>query len=183
MLESDYVSANLHQWIDITFGYKLGGKIAVQELNVCRQMVDQHQSRIKQGIVQIFQSPHPVKRSCHLHSCIDVSKFFFNFCQPNVNNFVLTETDSNLQNNGRFCSGNALLLTINNYSACLWQLVNVVVKMLQLVLDFQILDHQKNLYQYVSSYPILLKILAELKLFKLWISTKFGPTRHNFLLA
>nr|CAB3267730.1 WD repeat-containing protein 81-like [Phallusia mammillata] len=71
MLESNYVSTNLHHWIDITFGHKLSGKTAIKELNVCRQLVDQHQHRLKQGIIQLFQSPHPVKKRCHLQPCLD----------------------------------------------------------------------------------------------------------------
>jgi len=62
MLESDEVSSQLHEWIDITFGFKLSGSHAVQSLNVCRQLVDQHKNLVTHGIVQLFQAPHPSKQ-------------------------------------------------------------------------------------------------------------------------
>lgn len=62
MLESDVVSKSLHHWIDITFGYKLSGKHAENEKNVCLPLVDNHTSMRKHGIAQLFTAPHPEKR-------------------------------------------------------------------------------------------------------------------------
>nr|CAG8479267.1 3315_t:CDS:10 [Entrophospora candida] len=56
-LESDYVSSQLHHWIDLTFGCDN----AVKEKNVALPLLDGQGSFIKHGITQLFSDPHPQK--------------------------------------------------------------------------------------------------------------------------
>ena len=56
--ESEYVSSNLHHWIDLNFGYKLTGTAAVEAKNVAML---RDISRSQGGFVQLFTMPHPAK--------------------------------------------------------------------------------------------------------------------------
>ncbi|CAG8474645.1 6116_t:CDS:10 [Ambispora gerdemannii] len=58
-LESDYVSSQLHHWIDLTFGCKLSGLDAVEAKNVALPLLDGQDSFMKHGITQLFSDLHP----------------------------------------------------------------------------------------------------------------------------
>ncbi len=59
ILEGDIVSAQLHHWIDLVFGYKLKGHDAIKAKNVYLSVVDKHKNPTSSGIVQLFKSSHP----------------------------------------------------------------------------------------------------------------------------
>lgn len=61
-LESDYVSEHLHEWIDITFGYKLSGQAAVEAKNVTLLPSAPDGRLSSAGYTQLFQSPHPRRK-------------------------------------------------------------------------------------------------------------------------
>ncbi|GMT17833.1 hypothetical protein PFISCL1PPCAC_9130, partial [Pristionchus fissidentatus] len=70
-LESDDVSAHLHEWIDLAFGFQLSGDAAVRALNVPLSAVRRRSIRavaaaapaadwfMLHGFVQLFTQPHP----------------------------------------------------------------------------------------------------------------------------
>ncbi|KAG7467392.1 hypothetical protein MATL_G00152830 [Megalops atlanticus] len=81
-LESEYVSAHLHEWIDLIFGYKQQGPAAVEALNVfyyCTYegavdldaITDEKERKALEGMIsnfgqtpcQLLKEPHPVRLS------------------------------------------------------------------------------------------------------------------------
>eukprot|EP01125_Pyxidicula_operculata_P017224 TRINITY_DN6027_c0_g1_i1.p1 TRINITY_DN6027_c0_g1~~TRINITY_DN6027_c0_g1_i1.p1 ORF type:complete len:1383 (-),score=353.30 TRINITY_DN6027_c0_g1_i1:179-4192(-) len=84
-LESDYVSSNLHHWIDLIFGYKQRGEEAINAHNVYhyltyegavdidkindpieRKVIEETISNFGQTPCQLFTRPHPQRRSLKL---------------------------------------------------------------------------------------------------------------------
>jgi hypothetical protein len=80
-LESEYVSANLHNWIDLIFGYKQCGPAAIDAVNVyyhltyegavdLEKIEDPEMRRAAEAQIrnfgqtprQLFTKPHPQRR-------------------------------------------------------------------------------------------------------------------------
>ncbi|KAG7741591.1 hypothetical protein KL923_000846 [Ogataea haglerorum] len=93
-LESDYVSAHLHEWIDLVFGFKQRGKHAVDSLNVFHHLsyqgsadLDKIQDERERNVIvniihnfgqtpiQVFHKPHP-RKQVHTKVKFDPTKLF-----------------------------------------------------------------------------------------------------------
>jgi serine/threonine protein kinase len=66
LLESPYVSSQLHMWIDLTFGCNLTGEGAIEAKNVALPLLAGQESFMKHGIIQLFKDKHPQK-GCNWH--------------------------------------------------------------------------------------------------------------------
>lgn len=66
-LESNRVSFQIHQWIDITFGYKMSGEAAIAAKNV---MLPASTSIVPRstGRRQLFSQPHPPRQSARMNN-------------------------------------------------------------------------------------------------------------------
>ncbi len=94
-LESPYVTQHLHHWIDLVFGYKQRGEVAVENLNVFHHLSyhgaidldnikDPQERAIVTGIIhnfgqtphQVFSKPHPPREHVQCHTKrLDTSVF------------------------------------------------------------------------------------------------------------
>ncbi|VDM35625.1 unnamed protein product, partial [Hydatigera taeniaeformis] len=82
VLESDAVSANLHHWIDLTFGFKLLGEAAVSAKNVHLELVSPNPPS-NSRVTCLFSLPHPRRASSEddlIEVYEEMSDFFIKVC-------------------------------------------------------------------------------------------------------
>ena len=71
-LESKRVSDQLHQWIDLTFGYQLSGQAAIDAKNVSLPLSGPDGAE-SNGRAQLFDAPHPPRYS-HAHNLLTTTQ-------------------------------------------------------------------------------------------------------------
>lgn len=82
-LECDYVSAHLHEWIDLIFGYKQQGPPAVEAVNVFHHL-------FYEGQVDIYNINDPLKETAtigFINNFGQIPKQVCNFITENVMNY------------------------------------------------------------------------------------------------
>ena len=81
-LECDYVSAHLHEWIDLIFGYKQQGPLAVEANNVfLHYFYEGNVNILKKKTLEIFKQYLPFIES--VFSCgYNVSRSDFSSANP-----------------------------------------------------------------------------------------------------
>uniref|UniRef100_A0A5B6YV66 Putative inactive serine/threonine-protein kinase lvsG n=1 Tax=Davidia involucrata TaxID=16924 RepID=A0A5B6YV66_DAVIN len=81
-LESNWVSRQIHHWIDITFGYKMSGQVAVAAKNVMLSTSEPTMPR-SVGRRQLFTQPHPARRGATRKTRDSTSESALRQCQVN----------------------------------------------------------------------------------------------------
>lgn len=120
ILESDAVSANLHHWIDLTFGYKLIGEAAVSAKNVYLELVSLNPPS-NSRVTCLFSLPHPrrIITSTPPEDLIpiyeEMSDFFFKICSSSPPEFGEIE----MQCSSKIFSVDSLLKSDLEDLACL----------------------------------------------------------------
>lgn len=85
-LECDYVSAHLHEWIDLIFGYKQQGPPAVEAVNVFHHL-------FYEGQVDIYNINDPLKETAtigFINNFGQIPKQVCNFITENVMNYSMS---------------------------------------------------------------------------------------------
>ncbi|KAA1125115.1 hypothetical protein PGTUg99_009635 [Puccinia graminis f. sp. tritici] len=106
-LESDFVSANIHHWIDLIFGYKQRGQAALDAVNVFQEVsyegtvsldaIDDDRERssvlgamCNWGLTpsQIFEAPHPARAKQPKHALEPKSMITASTCSALIQSIV-----------------------------------------------------------------------------------------------